>query len=339
MAWTFDATEAGYSKLWKSAQLKASDANQAETFANKIIAAEARYKGVQSSTGVPWFFIGALHMRESACSFSGVLHNGDQIIGTGRLTTHVPAGRGPFLTWEDSAVDALKMKDMQRVQEWSAARMLFQAEVFNGLGYVGKGINSPYVWAGTTHEQRGKYVSDGEFSATADDTQLGVAAVLIRLAQKRPDIAAILYPPAEAGKQEPPVPEQTATEAELVATLNSLRTLPKLIADLTASVNALRGITPVEVKPPVVVQPPVVVPPVPVPLLDRPGVGLGALGGILSLVLSAFGVPVVGEGASTAASILPVASLASAALGATGWGGVALGVVRTIAQMMSQPAK
>ncbi len=103
--------------MWSTATLKGgTDAANAETFANKIIAAEARYKAVQASTGVPWYFIGALHMRESSCDFRGVLHNGDRIIGTGGLTVRVPAGRGPFSTWEESAVDALKLKDMHRVQ-------------------------------------------------------------------------------------------------------------------------------------------------------------------------------------------------------------------------------
>jgi lysozyme family protein len=334
MAWTFDATEAGYNKLWKAAQLKASEANQAELFANKIIAAETRYKAVQARTGVPWFFIGALHMRESSNSFAGVLHNGDRIIGTGGLTVRVPAGRGPFSTWEDSAVDALKLKDMQRVQVWSAARMLYQAEVFNGLGYIPRGINSPYVWGGTTNEQRGKYVADHVFDPNAEDTQLGVAAVLIRLAQKRPDINAVLYPPASAGQQEPPVPE-TDQAAEIIETLNSLRSLPKLIADLTASVNALRGIAP-PVTPPPVVAPPVVVTPS-TPILDRPGVGLGALGGVISMVLGLLGAPVT-EGAGLA---LPAASLASAALGATGWGAVAMSAIRILGEIMTRqtPAK
>lgn len=111
MPWTFEATEAGYANMWRSSTLKdGADAAQAETFSDKIIAAEQRYRAVQAATGVPWYFIGALHMRESGCNFAGVLHNGDRIIGTGGLTTRVPAGRGPFATWEASAVDALKLK-------------------------------------------------------------------------------------------------------------------------------------------------------------------------------------------------------------------------------------
>src|SRR5688572_19234705 len=119
MAWSFDRTRAGYNNLWRTATLKGgADLTAANRFADKIIAAESRYRAVQNATGVPWFYIGALHMRESSCNFAGVLHNGDQIIGTGRLTYRVPAGRGPFSTWEEAAVDALKLKDMHRVQEW-----------------------------------------------------------------------------------------------------------------------------------------------------------------------------------------------------------------------------
>ncbi len=241
MAWTFEATEAGYANMWRSAMVKAgADNTQAESFANKIIAAEARYKAVQAATGVPWYFIGMLHLRESACNFAGVLHNGDRIIGTGGLTTRVPAGRGPFATWEASAIDALKLKDMQRVQSWSAARMMFQAEVFNGTGYVSRGINSPYVWAGTNHEQSGKYVADHVFDPNADDTQLGVAAVLIRLAQKRPDIHADLYPATPVEK--PPMGEPQTADEQLIKEIQGLRAELALLP--AAIVNAIKGVAP-----------------------------------------------------------------------------------------------
>lgn len=188
--WTFEATARGYASMWRTITIKGGqDAKSAETFARKIIAAEARYKGVQARTGVPWYFIGALHMRESSCNFAGVLHNGEHIIGTGRKTTLVPAGRGPFGSWEEAAEDALELKNLQLIKEWSAARMGFEAERFNGFGYIGKGVNSPYVWAGSNHEQLGKYVRDGVFDRSADDTQLGVMTVIKRLCELREDIA------------------------------------------------------------------------------------------------------------------------------------------------------
>jgi lysozyme family protein len=217
MTWTFEATAAGYRNLWKSAVLTPGDAAKAKAAADKIIAGEARYRTVQAATGVPWFLIGALHMREAACSFKGCLQNGDEIIGTGELTRHEPKGEGPFATWEDSAIQAMKDKGLQRVQSWPPERMLYSAEVYNGLGYVSHGENSPYVWASTNHEQRGKYVADGQYSATADDTQLGIAAMLLALADQRADIAAALAHVAPVMPPATPKPQQPATALPSVA--------------------------------------------------------------------------------------------------------------------------
>lgn len=332
MSWTFEATERGYAKLWGTATLKGgADASQAQTFSSKIIDAEQRYKAVQAATGVPWYFIGALHMRESSCNFAGVLHNGEKIIGTGRVTTLVPEGRGPFWIWEEAAIDALKLKDMHRVQAWSPARMLFQAEVFNGLGYVGKGVNSPYVWAGTSHEQRGKFVADHVFDPTTDDTQLGVAAVLIRLAQKRADIHADLYPAT-------PVEKPPMDDTDLLKEIQGLRAD---IAGLPAAlVNAIKG-GPVPVSPPATDTKPVPVPvPVPstTPVLQQPGVGIGALGLVLTGVLQALGVlgPTTGETATTAGQLLPIVSGGIAALGATGTFGSVLSALSTVVSMFAQ---
>ncbi len=363
MAWTFEATAAGYANMWRTAMLKGgADASQADSFADKIIAAEQRYKAVQAATGVPWYFIGALHMRESSCNFAGVLHNGEKIIGTGRLTTLEPPGRGPFPDWPSSAIDALKLKDMHRVQAWSPARMLFQAEVFNGLGYVGKGINSPYVWAGTNYEQSGKYVADHVFDANADDTQLGVAAVLIRLAQKRPDIHADLYPAKPTEK--PPV----ETEDQLIKEIKGLRAeLAQLPAALAS---ALKGAAPAPIPAPIVEPQPIAEPrpspiaepaplpapmPAPVivpvvapsttPILEKPGVGIGVLGGIATLVLQALGVvgPTTGETATTAGQLLPAMAAGVAALGATGmlgsWGVALSSVFSLLTKGLQQPGQ
>lgn len=190
MAWTYAATQAGYRNLWNKIAIKQSDAADTDRFARKIIAAEARYKKTEASTGVPWFFIGALHMRESACNFAGVLHNGEHIIGTGKKTRLVPKGRGPFSSWEAAAVDALRLKNLHKVTDWNVSRMGFEAERYNGLGYTKKGVNSAYLWAGSNLEQRGKYIADGVWGSNADDKQIGVMTVLKRLAELRPDVAA-----------------------------------------------------------------------------------------------------------------------------------------------------
>ena len=129
---------------------------------------------MQAATGVPWYIIGALHMRNRPATSKASCTTATK--SSARRPHHARAGRPWSARDVGSAVDALKLKDMHRVQAWSAARMLYQAEVFNGLGYVGKGINSPYVWAGTNHEESGKYIADHVFDPNAEDGQLGVAA-------------------------------------------------------------------------------------------------------------------------------------------------------------------
>ncbi len=328
MSWTFEATERGYANMWRTATLKpGADTTNAETFASKIIAAEDQYRAVQRATGVPWYFIGALHMRESGCNFAGVLHNGEHIIGTGRVTSLEPKGRGPFADWASAAVDALKLKDMHRVQSWSVARMLYQAEVFNGLGYVSHGVNSAYVWAGTNHEQPGKYIADHIWDPNADDKQLGVAAVLIRLAQKRPDIAADLYQTANQ-------PEKPAVTEETADLLKEIQGLRADIAGLPAAlVNALKGTT-VPPAPPVVEPAPVPAPsPSPIPsTVPSPSAptSLGIMAGAVAAIMQLMGIPVIGEGSTVATSAVPAVAIGSAALGLSGWGGAITSILGTI---------
>jgi lysozyme family protein len=181
MAWTFENTRAGYLALWNS--IKVANKAGADKFAKKIIANEPRYRKIQDATGVPWYFVGLLHMRESSCDFRGVLHNGEHIIGTKKVTQLVPAGRGPFRSWEEAAIDALKLKGLHKIRDWPVERIAYEAERYNGLGYTRAsiGINSPYLWAGSNHQQRGKFVSDGKFDPNAVDTQMGVMTVLRRI--------------------------------------------------------------------------------------------------------------------------------------------------------------
>jgi lysozyme family protein len=190
MAWDYESTKAGYEKLWSSASILPDAHDDLTTIAERIIADEQRYKAVEVDTGVPWFWLGAIHSRESDCDFDCCLHNGEEIIGTGEKTTLVPAGRGPFETWEESAIDALELQDLIDLEPWDCAQMHLQAELYNGLGYVNHGVNSPYVWAGTNHQQPGKYVADGVWDPNAWDKQMGTSGIWLKLCETRPDVAA-----------------------------------------------------------------------------------------------------------------------------------------------------
>lgn len=147
----------------------------------QILAGEERYKFVSNMTGIPWYFIGAIHNLEASCNFQCVLHNGERIIGTGRKTTLVPAGRGPFSSWESAAIDALGFDGLTAIKTWPLEICLREAEEYNGLCYLKHhpDENSPYVWACTSmNDGTGKYVADGSFDPSAPTSgQAGVAAI------------------------------------------------------------------------------------------------------------------------------------------------------------------
>jgi len=178
---TYNGTKAAYRAKWDGARLDVRKTAEADRFVSLIMRNRAKYAAVEDATGVPWFWIAAVHMRESSCDFRGVLHNGEHIIGTGRLTRLVPKGRGPFSTWEQAAIDAIRLHGLQNIGDWPIARLLYEAERFNGFGYASKGRPSPYVWSGTQWYSAGKYVADGVYSPSAVDSQLGVVIVLKRL--------------------------------------------------------------------------------------------------------------------------------------------------------------
>lgn len=101
-----------------------------------------------------------------------------------KVSVHVPAGRGPFSSWEDAAVDALVncQPHAARNTDWSVGGILTLLELYNGAGYANRGVPSPYVWSGTDQYKSGKYVRDGVYDPNAVDSQLGCAGLLMSMA-------------------------------------------------------------------------------------------------------------------------------------------------------------
>ena len=101
-------------------------------------------------------------------------------------STIVPKGRGPFTgpdAFANGALDALRLEGFIGANDWGIARTLYRLEGFNGYGYHGKGVNSPYLYGGSTvygppEAKGGKYVADHVFNAGVVDTQLGTAVIL-----------------------------------------------------------------------------------------------------------------------------------------------------------------
>ena len=172
------------------AKARVTRASQFNTVAKRLIANKARYQAVAAKTGVPWFVIAVIHQRESSGNFAGVLHNGEKIIGTGKKTRLVPAGRGPFSTWEQAAIDALTNCGpyAARNKDWSVGGTLALLERYNGLGYANRGLPSPYIWSGTDQYVKGKYVRDHVFDPNAVDQQLGCAGLIKAMQALDPSI-------------------------------------------------------------------------------------------------------------------------------------------------------
>jgi lysozyme family protein len=155
--------------------------------ASALVGAKKRYQAVEAKTGVPWFIIAVIHMRESSQKWDRSLAQGDPI---DRVSVHVPAGRGPFASWEDAAIDALVNCHpfLARKKNWSLGPALANLEAYNGVGYANKGRPSPYLWAGTDQYVSGKYVRDGVYDPNHIDTQPGCAALIKEMQRLDPSI-------------------------------------------------------------------------------------------------------------------------------------------------------
>ncbi|WP_246739930.1 hypothetical protein [Bradyrhizobium aeschynomenes] len=159
-----------------------------EAIARRLVAAKVRYQSVAIRTGVPWAVIAVIHERESSQSWSRSLAQGDP---WDRVSVHVPAGRGPFSSWEEAAIDALVncAPHAARWRDWTVGGALTLLEQYNGLGYARRGLPSPYVWAGTDQYRAGKYVRDGVYDPQAIDRQPGCAGLLKAMMEIDPTIS------------------------------------------------------------------------------------------------------------------------------------------------------
>lgn len=155
--------------------------------AKSLVVAQLRYQAVEAKTGVPWPVIAVIHQRESSQSWGRSLAQGDP---WDKVSVHVPAGRGPFRSWEEAAIDALVncAPHAARNRDWSIGGTLTKLEEYNGLGYAARGRPSPYLWAGTNQYQSGKYVRDGVYDPNTVDSQPGCAGLLLAMMALDPSI-------------------------------------------------------------------------------------------------------------------------------------------------------
>jgi lysozyme family protein len=183
--------------------------------------AQSRYQAVTARTGVPWPLIAVIHERECSQDWARSLAQGDP---WDRVSVHVPAGRGPFKSWEDAAVDALNNCPPYagRNKDWSIGALLTKLEEYNGLGYAARGVPSPYLWAGTDQYRSGKYIRDGVYDPDVIDSQAGCAGLLMAMKALDPAIAFSTAAHAPTGPNAP-APLRAAAPASTPSLANPAR--------------------------------------------------------------------------------------------------------------------
>lgn len=178
---------------WANCKVNSSKQSVFNSVAARLSASKARYQTIEAKTGVPWYVIAVIHEREASQSWNANIAQGDR---WDRVSTHVPAGRGPFKSFEEAAYDALVNCGpyAARNKDWSPGGTLALLEKYNGLGYAKRGRPSPYIWAGTNQYTSGKYVADGVYDPNAVDTQLGCAGLLMAMGAFKQTSVPIVHP-------------------------------------------------------------------------------------------------------------------------------------------------
>ncbi len=180
-------------KKLAESRIKEDYAKQVASVARTVLDHQSEYEEVERATGVPWQIIAAIHHREWSLDFQTVLHNGERIIGTDKKTKLVPAGHGPFATWAEWAIDAIKTHYVRcPVKELSLdnANLLKVAEYlksFNGEGYNRAAGGNPYLYAGLVWPEwenyytKWLYTRDHKYSAKTIDKRPGTIPVILHL--------------------------------------------------------------------------------------------------------------------------------------------------------------
>src|SRR5690606_1983428 len=175
----YESLKAEYRRLWERCEVRPERAGHVAYYGKRLREHRTAYEPVAAALGIPWQFVGVVHAMECGFSFACHLHNGDPLR---ERTVRVPKGRpvtgSPPFTWQESAVDALRLQKLHRVEDWTVPRMLYLLERYNGFGYRRRGLPTPYLWSFSNLYEKGKFVRDGAFDPEAVSQQCGAALML-----------------------------------------------------------------------------------------------------------------------------------------------------------------
>ena len=168
-----------YQRLYDRCEVRPGNEGNVAYYLKRLRQGQPTYQLVEQQIRVPWVFVGIIHGMECGFNFAGHLHNGDPL--TAR-TVQVPRGRpiagNPPFTWLESALDALRLKKLDLVTDWSVPHMLYLLEGYNGFGYRRRGLPSPYLWSFSSNYEKGKFVADGHYDPEAVSKQCGAALMM-----------------------------------------------------------------------------------------------------------------------------------------------------------------
>jgi lysozyme family protein len=199
-----------YACLFETMRLRPERMREIEQAHRRISVERARtvYRSVEQATGVPWFLVGIIHSLEASNRFDCHLHNGDPLAGpTRNVPKNRPSSQRRAYAWVESAVDALRLKKLDRWTDWTVPGIAYTLERYNGMGYRMRypHIKSPYLWSFSTVYTCGKYVADRVFSPEAVSRQCGGLTILRYMLDHDREVAARFRrpdPPAEPGPDE-----------------------------------------------------------------------------------------------------------------------------------------
>lgn len=193
MQHAYPAMKADYERLIAAATIRPECEHALKMTAQRLLHDKGTYARIFETTGVPIAALMALAEREMSGNLHCYLGNGERLT---HRTTLVPKGRGPFPDTPDGfirgALDALHLDGLDQIvktsEGWSMPRFGYESELWNGWGYRGHGIPSPYLAGGTTVQKRGKYVRDGVYDSGVMDPQLGTLAIVEELFKLDPSL-------------------------------------------------------------------------------------------------------------------------------------------------------
>jgi lysozyme family protein len=168
-----------YQSCFDRCEMRPEFAGNIAYYVKRLRQGQPNYELVQSEIGVPWVFVGIIHGMECGFNFAGHLHNGDKLTArTVQVPKGCPKDGEPPFTWLQSALDALRLKKLDRVTDWSVPHILYLLEGYNGFGYRRRGVPTPYLWSFSNIYEKGKFVQDGKYDPEAVSKQCGAALML-----------------------------------------------------------------------------------------------------------------------------------------------------------------